>query len=143
MSADAGQDIEAREWQDALNRLDTTGYGDGAAAIDWRLFGAAAAAVSEKVRFRWAEALRSGTWQQCYDSMMSGEKRCAVGVLFEVAGQDGVDAGIPLKMREWAGCPLDADALPLNYLLTAVMRLNDERKMPFGEIAGLIHGAAG
>lgn len=120
------------------------GPGSGTARVIRRL----ARQLDAKVRFRWAEALRSGEWAQMVASyeVRGTNGRCAVGVLGEVGRQDGLNPDHIRCLRpcissdgertwfDWAG--MDADTF--RRLLERVICLNDVQQWPFEDIANAI-----
>lgn len=75
--------------------------------------------MNEEIKTRWIEALRSGEYEQGHGNLKNDGKFCCLGVLCELAVQDGVierkdyegepsiyaemDAVLPTRVRRWAG----------------------------------------
>lgn len=80
-----------------------------------------------ELKQKWIEALRSGDYEQCNGLLHSRKKDCCLGVLAKITDNPG---NYPLEQLEkmWPG--KDGNTL-INYFI----KLNDEAKLDFNEIA--------
>lgn len=142
----------------ALAVHEITGF-DGYEIPGWREdFAWVVRALDEKVLLRWTEALRSPASQQCRGRMRDGAKRCALGVLQDVAAQDAVYmplldlppdydevdhqmVAVPQRFPAWLMGDQASD-LKITWLRNFVAVLNDVHKLSFAQIADLLDAAA-
>jgi hypothetical protein len=104
------------------------------------------------IRARWVAALRSGEYPQAHQQLRDGDGRCCLGVLCELAVEDGViappymgggawvydgaDTDLPETVWRWAG--LDSGNPEAGEF--TLIELNDDEHWDFAEIADAIEG---
>lgn len=118
--------------------------------------------MNPEVKALWNAALRSGKYEQTTESLSREGKYCCLGVLCEVAIENGVEVSkevlepeqvvmydgrstvLPLSVQRWAGLndpnPLiEFDANPIERIIgiAAVSELNDKYRLTFPELADI------
>lgn len=113
--------------------------------------------MNPDVKRRWVEALRSGRYQQTTGALNRGDSYCCLGVLTELAVEDGVippgscdDAPIsgctsyegarlapPKAVYKWAGLGTGAELCIAGKVASPSMQ-NDARRASFAQIADAI-----
>lgn len=120
--------------------------------------------MNTEIRARWTAALRSGRYRQGTTALRTGDEFCCLGVLCDLAEQDGVTQAhadgtvggysydgypdlLPPSVRDWAGLgdrgpevtiqDWDDTGVPADMELTA---LNDDERWDFARIADAIDG---
>lgn len=105
-----------------------------------------------EIKEKWVEALRSGDYKQGKSQLAFNDKYCCLGVLCELAFQEGIVektktdesnstyydndwAYLPKKVMAWSGIRNNSGA-PLSG--TALSVLNDEENYTFDQIADVI-----
>ena len=121
--------------------------------------------MDTRIKYRWVEALRSGKYKQTTGQLnKKGEGFCCLGVLCEIAVEDGVilrypagedtgyggeDTGygfsdlmefsvLPKAVQEWAGIDSSAGEFPEAGSKRSLISLNDDDHLSFAEIADVI-----
>lgn len=107
--------------------------------------------MKPEIKKRWVEALRSGEYQQAKDYLVSLEGYCCLGVLCEIAVQDGVvyregdeyistsegfdvnNVDLPVAVQRWAGVE-DAYDGGFTSLRSNVPYKNTDRNADFTEL---------
>jgi hypothetical protein len=107
---------------------------------------------------KWVEALRSRKFKQTYYKLSDGEKYCCLGVLCELAVEDGiikkrfqdeevvyygkgknyVEALLPNLVQKWAGLSTSDGDFKISGRDKSLTFLNDLDKKSFSEIATVI-----
>ena len=117
--------------------------------------------MKTEIKQRWVEALRSGSYKQLtgvlHRDSSSGSAFCCLGVLCDLAIQDGIlpgwdrfvdfpdeeepgewtDEFLPGRVQAWAGCNANP-GVTLDDCSVALAACNDERNLSFPQIADLI-----
>lgn len=111
--------------------------------------------MNPEIKRRWVEALRSGRYEQGYGKLSQNGKFCCLGVLCEIAVQDGIigvrdinddtlfygnnhegsATVLPHTVREWAGLGERGVLIPSKQ--RSLVEINDHRT-PFSRIADII-----
>lgn len=123
--------------------------------------------MREDIKVRWVEALRSGQYEQTEGLLANDNGFCCLGVLCEIAVQDGVvvkevkdqwegdpndnhvvtygvgteyamDAVLPSMVYEWAELESSNPAIMYQDVRHPISDLNDDYKLTFSEIADVI-----
>ncbi len=125
--------------------------------------------MNEEIKARWVEALRSGEYMQgqmllrSRDPILDVDRFCCLGVLCEIAVQDGVievevtdglgtyfhpqttddssDISLPFVVLAWAGLPVEQNEVLIDHPTRGPLVLsayNDSLQWTFGQIADLI-----
>ncbi len=84
------------------------------------------------LREKWAEALESGKYEQCRGMYRSGEKRCALGILTDVAKKYGFLTQKQYDEIDTAGLE---NEIVGNYSGVYRVGAHNDRGMSFPEIA--------
>ena len=107
--------------------------------------------MRKEIAEKWAAALRSGEYKQGKHRLVNAErtKHCCLGVLCEVAIEDGVPLEtsgasyddnitmLPLRVRCWAGMASDHGSLGLEM---PSLMLQNESGTSFDQLADIIEG---
>lgn len=122
--------------------------------------------MREDIKERWVDALESGQYKQGYGSLNKEGKLCCLGVLCEIAVQDGVVTGrnttipsksigyvstsenrppnwvdhdiLPEAVRVWADLKERNPNVSFDGQKTVISEINDTYRLTFPEIANLI-----
>ncbi len=84
------------------------------------------------LREKWAEALESGKYEQCKGMYRSGEKRCALGILLDVAKIYGF---VTQKQYDEVDCGELEYEIMGNIITICMIGRHNDRGMKFPEIA--------
>lgn len=114
--------------------------------------------MNKDIKDKWVKYLRSGNFVQGFHSLKSKDKRCVLGVLCEVAVDNGVIGEVPYSpylpnaVLVWAGMNNDqalGPELPTDGLTVDgvqgkeyLVNLNDVHKIPFWQLANMIEAFA-
>ena len=114
--------------------------------------------VNKVIKARWIAALRSGKYAQGYERLGQDDKFCCLGVLCELAYEEGVvgkrinydgsyiyddhDVTLPPSVRGWARMPMH-EPIVVSYknVNANVIQLNDEFMLSFDVIADVIEAS--
>lgn len=109
--------------------------------------------MNKEVKEKWVKALRSGEYKQGYSSLSDNNQYCCLGVLCELAAQEGIcktqslnkkvyydshGGTLPPSVQEWAEINSSWPSVEVERMIKGLGHCNDILNYDFNRIADLI-----